>query len=151
MAFNEQGQGTTEYLIVLAIVIVIALVVVGVLGGFPKLGAGIGESQSKAYWGAIHPLGFVDWSIPSSGNGSIIVQNNSIFSVTLVDINWNGASTALPDVNVSPGARVAVSSNRMTCTAVGQKFSINVGYTYNTPDISGKNFNGVQPLVGVCQ
>ena len=34
----KQAQGATEYLIILAVVIIIALIVVGVMGGIPGIG-----------------------------------------------------------------------------------------------------------------
>ena len=34
----EKGQTATEYLIILAVVIIISLIVVAVMGGFPKFG-----------------------------------------------------------------------------------------------------------------
>ena len=47
-----KGQGTTEYLIILAVIIVVALVVAGVMGWFPGAATAITEQQSKAYWQA---------------------------------------------------------------------------------------------------
>ena len=37
---SKHAQTATEYLIILAVVIIIALIVVGVLGGIPGIGAG---------------------------------------------------------------------------------------------------------------
>ena len=45
-----RGQAATEYLIILAVVVIIALIVVGVLGAFPALSSGITKQQSEAYW-----------------------------------------------------------------------------------------------------
>jgi hypothetical protein len=149
---QNKGQGTTEYLIILAIVIVIALVVVGVLGGFPSLGAGITQAQSKAYWSSTQPLAIIEWSIPSSGTGSLVFQNQTANVITLTDINWNGTSIGTFSTAIAAGGKATVSDTDMTCgVSGGQPFSRTVGYTYTTPNLPGLKFNGVQPVVGTCQ
>ncbi|MEK6901999.1 MAG: hypothetical protein AABX02_00230 [archaeon] len=148
---NNRGQGTTEYLIILAIVIVIALVVVGVLGGFPSLGSGISAGQSKSYWGGTQPLAFSDWSIGGT-TGTFVVKNLTTGTITLTDLNWNGSSVTLTDVNIGPGSTVTVTDTDLTCgVGGGQTFSRTLGFTYDTPNISGIKFNGVQAIVGQCQ
>ena len=42
----KRSQTATEYLIILAVVIVIAIVVVSVLGGIPRLGDGSSQRAS---------------------------------------------------------------------------------------------------------
>lgn len=146
-----RGQGTTEYLIILAIVIVIALVVVGVLGGFPSLGQGVSQGQSKAYWGSTQPLAFVDWAIGSS-TGTLVVKNLSAGTVTLTDINWNGSSVNLTDVNIGAGSTVTVTDSDMTCgVGATQTYSRTMGFTYNTANLNWLTFNGIQQVVGQCQ
>ncbi len=151
--FTRKGQGTTEYLIILAIVIVIALVVVGVLGGFGSQGSAISASQSKAYWGSIQPLAVTDWVISQSGTGSsLVVKNLTANTIVLTDLNWNGSSVNLTDVNVSAGSTVAVTDTDMTCASnTGQPYSRTLGYTYNTADLTGVKVYGTTPLVGTCQ
>lgn len=43
----KKSQTATEYLIILAVVIIIALIVVGVLGGIPSIGGGASESTAR--------------------------------------------------------------------------------------------------------
>ncbi len=149
--FENRGQGTTEYLIILAIVIVIALVVVGVLGGFPSIGQGISQGQSKAYWGSVQPLAVIEWS-SSTSTGSIVFQNNTANTITVTDVNWNGSGTNITDVNVSAGGKATVTNTDFTCgTSAGQAFTRTLGYTYNTSNLSGLRFFGVQSIVGQCQ
>ena len=47
MYWNKKGQTATEYMIILAVIIVIALIVVGVMGGFPQLGTNINKEKKE--------------------------------------------------------------------------------------------------------
>ena len=48
-----RGQGATEYLVLLAVVLIIGLVSVALLGFFPGISGGISEAESQAYWGGV--------------------------------------------------------------------------------------------------
>lgn len=146
---HKRGQGTTEYLIILAIVIVIALVVVGVLGGFPSIGTGITQGQSKAYWGSVQPIALVDWAIPASGTGSLVLQNNSANTITMVHVNWNGTPTANTSV-IAPGGKATVTGS-FNCSTAGQPFSRTFSYRYTTSNSLTLDFNGTTPVTGSCQ
>lgn len=151
--FSRRGQGTTEYLIILAIVIVIALVVVGVLGGFGSQGSAINASQSRSYWGTVQPLAVTDWLISQTGTGSSLVfKNLTANTITLTDLNWNNTAINITDVNISAGATATVTSTSMTCGSnTGQNFSRTFSYTYNTADLTGLKVYGSSPIVGSCQ
>jgi uncharacterized protein (UPF0333 family) len=155
--FSRKGQGTTEYLIILAIVIVIALVVVGVLGGFGSQSTAISAAQSKTYWGAANPLAVTDWKIPVSAasGANIVFKNLSSVNITLTDINWNGTNVDVaPDVVITPGGSYTLSTSAtVACggTGVGQNYTRTFGYTYGTPDINSTKFYGASALVGTCQ
>lgn len=151
--FSRRGQGTTEYLIILAIVIVIALVVVGVLGGFGSQGSAINASQSKSYWGSVQPLAVTDWLVTQSGTSSTLVfKNLTSNTIRLTDLNWAGTPIDITDLNVSPGGTTTVSNASIVCgSSVGQPYSRTLGYTYNTSDLTGVKVYGRSPIVGTCQ
>lgn len=147
---NLKAQGTTEYLIILAIVIVIALVVVGVLGGFPKIGGNINEAQSKTYWASIQPIGIIDWKMVSSGSSTFVFQNNSSTNnLQVTELSLNGTAMSIADTNINAGAKASLSGTGVNCTG-GSTYSYNAVITYNTPDISAKTFTGSVPIVGTC-
>ncbi|MBM3282155.1 MAG: class III signal peptide-containing protein [Candidatus Diapherotrites archaeon] len=151
MLFKKgRGQGTTEYLIILAIVIVIALVVVGVLGGFPSLGAGVSEGTSKTYWMGTSPLAITEYSV-STTTGTLVVKNMTASAITLDDVNYNGAMASLTDVVIGAGATVNVTDTDFTCSTRGQVYTKTIALKYNTTNLSGQFFTGIQPLVGQCQ
>ncbi len=148
----RRGQGTTEYLIILAIVIVIALVVVGVLGGIPSLGAGVSESTSKTYWLGTSPLAITEYAIGTT-SGSLVVKNLTASTITLTDINWSGSTIGLTDISIGAGSTSTISSNSSLVCGVtrGQTFSKTMALQYNTANLTGLWFTGIQPVVGQCQ
>jgi len=85
-----KGQGTTEYLIILAIIIVIALVVAGVLGFFPGFASGISEQESKAYWQSTQPITIVNSKLLSDGSMALIIQNNSMNKIIIHSMTIDG-------------------------------------------------------------
>lgn len=150
---RNRGQGTTEYLIILAIVIVIALVVVGVLGGFPRIGSSIGEGQSKTYWSSVQPLALIEWKVASASatSGSLVFQNQTSNTITLNSIYWGDVNYVSVGQSIGPGAKYTVSSTSIKCGPAGQSFSRSLSLNYTTTNISGIDFNGSSPVVGGCQ
>lgn len=56
------GQGATEYLVLLAAVLVIALVSISLLGFFPGMSSDVQIAQSRSYWMSARPIGIADAS-----------------------------------------------------------------------------------------
>ncbi len=158
---NTRGQGTTEYLIILAVVIVIALVVVGVLGFVPGIGGSTTEQQSAAYWRGASPFSVLEYDFDDTAY-TFVVRNNTEQQLTLTEITLDGPVTAasalsVADTVVGPGKTASVSGTYATlgddCTDLGdtKTFSYDISVTYNTANITGKNQVGDRPLVGKCQ
>jgi len=55
------GQGATEYLVLLAVVLIVALVSVALLGFFPGMASDAQATQSKAYWAGASPIAILEW------------------------------------------------------------------------------------------
>ena len=61
-AYRPQfGQGATEYLVLLAVVLIVALVSVALLGFFPGMASDAQITQSKAYWQSAQPISITEW------------------------------------------------------------------------------------------
>lgn len=145
-----KGQGTTEYLIILAVVIVIALVVAGVLGFFPGFASGISEQESKAYWQSTHPLSITDWAIDST-DGIFTVENKTTDKIQLTDITVDGVALDLADANISAGgSHTTIADTDVTCTS-GQVYQYDVTIRYDViGGIQGKTLTGIKPISGNC-
>ena len=52
----HKGQGATEYLVLLAVVLIVALVSVALLGFFPGMASDAQLTQTQAYWQSTSPI-----------------------------------------------------------------------------------------------
>ncbi len=57
-----RAQGATEYLVLLAVVLIVALISVALLGFFPGMASDAQETQSKAYWASMQPIAITEWA-----------------------------------------------------------------------------------------
>ena len=56
-----RAQGATEYLVLLAVVLIVALVSVALLGFFPGMASDAQITQSQAYWKGAQPISITEW------------------------------------------------------------------------------------------
>lgn len=61
MGTGMRGQGATEYLVLLAVVLVIALVGIALLGFFPGTANDAQIAESQIYWRSASPVAIVEW------------------------------------------------------------------------------------------
>ena len=146
---QKKGQTSTEYLIILGVVIVVALIVVAALGGIPGIGTSGAGKTSKLFWSSA-PVGFESYAISASGTDTLIVKNNQDFSVRLSSVSVNSVNVASNNL-LNPGSTVTLTGNLAACTA-GQDFDYPVSISY-TDQTTGANYtytgNG-NNLVGTC-
>ena len=124
----KKGQTATEYLIILAVVIVISLVVVGVLGGIPGIGASAAARSSAAYW-KTQDVAITDYAVSASGADTIIVKNNLRNTITLNDAVVNSIDLESGSPTLGPGASKTYTGSIDACTA-GQPFRYSVSLSY---------------------
>ncbi|MFA5021313.1 MAG: hypothetical protein WC517_04625 [Patescibacteria group bacterium] len=55
-----RAQGATEYLVLLAVVLIVALVSVALLGFFPSMASDAQITQSQMYWQSATPIAIVE-------------------------------------------------------------------------------------------
>ena len=92
---TRKGQGSTEYLVILAVVLIVALVAIALLGFFPGLSTDAQKAQSDAYWqGTAYPFRIVE-SKATNGTLTVILQNANSQKLTLDNMSV-GSSTATP-------------------------------------------------------
>jgi uncharacterized protein (UPF0333 family) len=149
-----KGQVSTEYLVILAVVLVVALVVVYLVGGFSGLGAGSLETQSKSYWGSTSP--FAVTTVRVSGTAmDLQMANNDLQLLQLTDVSIDGTSVFSTNTTFTSGEAKVVNmvlpSALVPCTTPGAPYTYNnVVITYSKGGISGIRQSGNKPLVGKC-
>jgi len=86
------GQGATEYLVLLAVVLIVALVSVALLGFFPGMASDAQETQSKAYWQSATPIAITEWGAKAYSDGAmpyLRIRNSGMDRITIVKL-WSG-------------------------------------------------------------
>ncbi len=90
MAFLR-AQGATEYLVLLAIVLIIALVSVALLGFFPGMASDSQMTQNKMYWSSASPIAIVESSAYYLTAGSypipyLRIRNSGMYPVRITKL-----------------------------------------------------------------
>jgi hypothetical protein len=86
-----KAQGSTEYLVLLAVVLIIGLVSLALLSFFPGTSLDAKLTQSKMYWSSASPIAIVDWGArASSGNGLthpyLRIKNTGVYPIRITGI-----------------------------------------------------------------
>ena len=79
------GQGATEYLVLLAVVLIVALVSVALLGFFPGMASDAQQTQSKAYWSGASPVAITEWAAMAYS-----VSSNPTYTLPYLRLRNNG-------------------------------------------------------------
>ncbi len=151
MINSQKGQVSTEYLIILAVVLVIALVVVLLVNQSTGLGQGSLETQSKAYWAGAAPFSIS--SQKATGTSlQLSMTNQGLDKLTVTSISGTGITTTAFTTDFSSGQnQVLTVTLAATCGAVGAPYQYdNVTITYTQGALSGLKQVGLKPLVGRC-
>ena len=130
MAFHARAQGSTEYLILLAVVLIVALVSIALLGFFPGIANDAKITQSSAYWKSARPFAILSHSFSSNGTGTVIMQNTEADgTLTLTNISF-GANLTSGSYSFAPGESRSISVRGASGTSgLAYDFQVNITYT----------------------
>ncbi len=167
-----KSQTSTEYLVILAVVIIIALVAINTLGGFPGIGSNNNKKVSDFKLSS-DTIGIESYSI--GANSSIFkLKNNYFDTITVTEFRVNQQSNlTCNSSNTNPSLPVVLNigeSKLINCSAVnssnyaitnkqtpvvGISYTDNLGATrtagnvqsYNSTSSGNENQSGGQPYV----
>ena len=131
MRYCHRGQGATEYLVLLAVVLVIALAAIALLGFFPGMAGDAQVTQSEMYWKSATPIAVFDASTKyySDGSGSlscvnILIRNTGSHTIKISKILGGNANItnyrddpggfvthSLTDIQLAPGEETCFSGS----------------------------------------
>lgn len=142
------GQGATEYLVLLAVVLIIALVSIALLGFFPGLATDARITQSNSYWrGEARPFAVLEHSVSTGGVATLIVQNYEASGTLTANVSVANASTGTT-TSFAPGEIKTVTVNGLATGTSGQVYDLNVSITYLTANgIISKQY-GSKNIIG---
>ena len=153
---DRKGQTSVEYLVLLAIAIVIAVVAVGVLSGFIKIGtATTYKKKGLVYWKSAD-IGIMDWEIyqtSTTQNSTLVLQNNKEYQIQLDWVSVD-AGTTTHDISQTllPGDTYnLVGETPFNCTS-GGSYSYDVTFQFDNLEhtVLNKQFTGVEKMAGTC-
>ena len=168
----KEGQGSTEYLVVFAVVLIIALVSIGLLGFYPGMAKDAAKTESDTYWQvSAYPLRIIDSAYYSgtacnASNSSayhFVVKNAETHEVELKGISLNGqagifcsaaANASADQLTIGPFESSAIdviipSSVAVPC-ANGRVASVAITFTYGTSNINFLTQKGDKDLMITC-
>ena len=147
MAFK--AQVSTEYLVILAVVLVVALVVVALVGGITPVSSGVTESQSKNYWQATAPISLKGWKYGGT-NLELIVQSMEGSQIIITGISIEGTPVMSSNTSLTVGESKSISMTMPNSCGSGNFELSNVTFTYSKSSVSGLYQRGDKAIVGKC-
>jgi len=93
---TQLGQGATEYLVLLAVVLIVALVSVALLGFFPGMASDAQITQSQVYWQSASPIAIIEsdatTNSASYGLPYLRIGNTGMYPIRVTKMLGNGQS-----------------------------------------------------------
>ncbi len=138
----KRGQAATEYMIILAVVIIIALIVVGVMGGIPGIGSGAKTKASAAYWSQAD-IAIVAYSVTSASPQTMTLKlrNNLRSTITITNVSYaiSPSSSAIRELTnttyvTAPGQTITITVTSTTSSGITSICTTtSVGNSWSTP------------------
>ena len=154
---KKKGQATIEYLVLVAVAIIIALVIFGFLGWIPGMAGTLRERQAKMYWSSAYPIAIKDYKVTSAG-ATFLLENIGDDSVKLLNMTVELTNGTLVNAAFVPSGYKLIQGEAKTynvttivCTAGSDYELSNVSMTYDVvKGISGQTESGDRPIIGRC-
>ena len=147
-----RGQGAMEYVVLIAVALILVLIAVVLLGGFTGTGGAAMDSQDRSYWSIARPFGITSWqqindtmymSVINRGTEQLVMRNVTIGNASInLGAGWSWKPGGEKNMSV-PGLA--------TCTiGMYDSFSYNVRFDYDSLDLPGQSESGSKPIAGSC-
>jgi len=155
---KHKGQATVEYLVLLAVAIIIALVIFAFMGWVPGLAGSLKERQAKLYWASTFPIQIRDYKVTNSTSGTTIMLQNvgdskvEIKSISMGNMSDTSLSPSGTAARLSSGQSIVFAADGISCTPPGSTYELeNVTIVYDSiGGIGNQSLSGDRSLVGRC-
>jgi hypothetical protein len=82
-----KGQGTMEFITIIAVILVVSIVTVVVVSWLPEFGRSIREKNSNDYWKGISEIGFKQFQFGAGeGDDSLVLENKKADPIVVKEI-----------------------------------------------------------------
>lgn len=155
---NKKGQGATEYLVLLAVVLIVAMVAIALLGFFPGLAGDAKKTQSDAYWrGEARPFAILEHA-QSGTDLTLVLQNVEADQRVINNISISGQGVSGVDSFSSVSPYFSAGERKTTTVDFGQnctsgstyEYWVNISFNNSDNSISNQRQIGAKTLVGKC-
>ena len=155
---KKKGQATIEYLVLLAVAIIIALVIFAFMGWIPGFAGSLKERQVKLYWASQFPIQIRDYKVSNATGMYIQLQNVGDSKIEILNMTGGFLNDTTPDpsgvdARLSAGETKIFHFDGITCPTPGLVYELeNISFGYNViGGIQGMIESGDRELVGKCQ
>jgi len=156
---QKKGQATIEYLVLLAVAIIIALVIFAFMGWVPGFAGSLKERQVRLFWSSQFPIQIRDYKVTPTGS-EFTLQNVGDSKIQIMNISANGVSDTSLDptgngAQLTAGQAVVFkSTGTLNCSDSGagnvyELTNITIGYNV-IGGIQNMIEGGDRPLTGRC-
>jgi len=130
---NNSAQGTVEYLVILAVVVVLSLVVVGLFTGmFSNSSQQITASSSKLGGSSSGGVSIVESVLDLNGDSLVKVGNNSSDTITLTKVIVGGVENSFSEQVVARDSKTFSLSDLVSgCRCLSGQKSVSCEYVIN--------------------
>ncbi|MCX6769345.1 MAG: putative Ig domain-containing protein, partial [Candidatus Micrarchaeota archaeon] len=168
-ASKSKGQGAVEYLLILAVVLVIALAAITYVSSASSESARTNKMESQVYWGSVAtPLKIQDAGAaygticqqPEKGGYQFLLRNSEPYDISLSSISIDGVQRVFCVAGSPSGAlQISARSQRFVAAITasgelpckeGDLVYLNLGFGFNKSGVSGLSQEGSKPLVLIC-
>ena len=154
---GKRGQATIEYIVLVAVAIIIALVIFGFLGWIPGMAGTLRERQARIYWASAWPVSIKDFQITSSG-ASFLMENMRDDPVKLYNMTVELTNGTVVTGAFNPSGYKLIQGEvksflvvNIVCTAGSDYELSNVSMMYDVvKGISNQSEIGDRPIIGKC-
>ena len=87
---DMKAQGATEYLVLLAVVLIVALVSVALMGFFPGMASDAQITQSQTYWQSASPIAIIETSARAYSANLVTYQYMKLRNIGMYPIRITG-------------------------------------------------------------
>ncbi|MFH2105911.1 MAG: class III signal peptide-containing protein [Candidatus Micrarchaeota archaeon] len=148
--FSKKGQVSTEYLVILAVVLVIALVVVYILSQSSSGVSSTLEKTSQAYWAGQSPIAVTGYKAATT-TLTVTLKNVDAQKLTVTNIVGSGVTAYTTNVTLNVGEEKEVALTLPTACTSGAAYEYDdLVFTYAKGASTGLIEAGDKALVGKC-
>jgi hypothetical protein len=147
-----KGQSATEYIIILALVLTLALIVFATISIFPAFSYSGQVGDSIRYWSsAASPIAILDYK-QTSDTFEAALENRADATLQITAFNLSTSSatySAGSPLTLAAGERKIASITTVDCSGE-QTLRYDVYFQYSTSEVSGLEQKGLKGLYVTC-